>query len=109
MEQQAPLWFCATRSNYLCALTSHHFVVVQPHIFGVFKIFLNGTITNDKFCMSRTAQLQLSWWRLPRSARQSSSEGVQSLVEENFREYLPQQETYEETTMESSAQLRGTA
>jgi hypothetical protein len=69
----------------------------------------NGLITNDKFCMSRTARLQLSWWRLPRSARQTSSEGVQSPVEENVREYLPQQETYEETTMEHSTSLRGTA
>jgi len=72
-------------------------------------IVLNGLITNDKFCLSRTARLQLSWWRLPRSARQTSSQGVQSPVEENFREYLPQQETYEKTTMESSAQLRRTA
>src|SRR6266487_3447094 len=46
------------------------------------KIFVNGLITNDKFCMSRTARLQLSWWHLPRSARQSSSEEVQSPVEE---------------------------
>jgi hypothetical protein len=84
-------------------------VVVQTQVFGRFKIFLNGLITNDKFCMSRTARLQLSCWRLPRSARQTSSEGVQSPVEENVREYLPPQETYEETTMESSASLRGTA
>jgi hypothetical protein len=61
-------------------------------------VVFNGLITNDKFCMSRTARLQLSWWRLPRSARQISSEGVQSPVEENFREYLPQQENYEKTT-----------
>jgi hypothetical protein len=58
-----------------------------------FKALLNGLITNDKFCMSRTARLQLSWWRLPRSARQTSGEGVQYPVEENFRAYLPQQET----------------
>jgi hypothetical protein len=29
----------------------------------------NGTITNDKFCMSRMGQLRLSWWRLPLQAR----------------------------------------
>jgi hypothetical protein len=69
----------------------------------------NGLITNDKFCMSRTARLQLSWWRLPRSARQTRGEGVQYPVEENIREHLPQQETYEKTTMESSTQLHGTA
>jgi len=72
-------------------------------------IVLNGLITNDKFCMSRTARLQLSWWRLPRSARQPSKEEVQFSVEENVREYLPHQETYEKTTMEHSAQLRRTA
>ncbi len=86
-----------------------HFIVIQAHVFGLFKILLNGLITNDKFCMSRTARLQLSWWRLPRSARQPNSQGVQSPVEENVREYLPHQETYEKTTMERSAQLRGTA
>src|SRR5260221_12677330 len=85
------------------------FVLIQSHLLAGFKVFLNGLITNDKFCMSRTARLQLSWWRLPRSARQTSSEGVQSPVEENVQESLPQQEIYEETTMESSAQLRGTA
>jgi|SRR5256712_13251363 len=79
------------------------FVVSKPHVFARFKIFLNGLITNDKFCMSRTARLQLSWWRLPRSARQTISDGVESPVEGNTWEYLPQQETYEETTMENSA------
>jgi hypothetical protein len=86
-----------------------HLVVVQAQIFARLQILLNGLITNDKFCMSRTARLQLSHWRLPRSARQSSSQEVQSPVEEHVREYLPQQETYEKTTMESSSQLPGTA
>ncbi len=70
---------------------------------------VNGLITNDKFCMSRTARLQLSHWRLPRSARQTSRAGVESPVTGNTEEYLPQQEAYEETTMERSASLRGTA
>jgi hypothetical protein len=48
-------------------------------------IVLNGLITNDKFCMSRTARLHLSHWRLPRSARQSSSEEVQSPAEEHVQ------------------------
>ena len=65
--------------------------VIQTHVFGGFKVFFNGLITNDKFCMSRTARLKLSHWRLPRSARQPSSQGVQSPVEEHVREYLPQQ------------------
>ncbi len=86
-----------------------HLGTVEAKVFGGFKILLNGLITNDKFCMSRTAQLQLSWWRLPRNARQTISVGVESPVTGNTEEYLPQQETHEETTMESSAVLRGTA
>jgi hypothetical protein len=86
-----------------------HLVVVQTQIFGVCKVFFNGLITNDKFCMSRTARLQLSHWRLPRSARQTSRAGVESPVTGNTEEYLPQQEAYEETRMERSASLRGTA
>jgi hypothetical protein len=86
-----------------------HFVVVQTQIFSVFKLSLNGLITNDKFCMSRTARLQLSWWRLPRNARQTISAGVESPVTGNTEEYLPQQEAHEETTMDRSASLRGTA
>jgi hypothetical protein len=84
-------------------------VVIEAHLFRGLKIFLNGLITNDKFCLSRRARLQLSWWRLPRSARHTSGEGVQSPVEEHFRAYLPEPETYEKTTMEGSSQLSGTA
>jgi hypothetical protein len=86
-----------------------HLVVVQAQIFARFKVFLNGLITNDKFCLSRTARLQLSWWRLPRNARQTISAGVESPVTGNTEEYLPQQEAHEETTMDRSASLRGTA
>jgi hypothetical protein len=85
------------------------FIVISTQILGILELLLNGLITNDKFCMSRTARLHLSWWRLPRSARQTSGEGVQYPVEGNFRAYLPQQESDEKTTMESSSQLSGTA
>ena len=30
---------------------------------------LNGTITNDKFCMSRTTRLHRTWWRRPLKSR----------------------------------------
>lgn len=86
-----------------------YLVLIQSQVFPVGEILFNGLITNDKFCMSRTARLQLSYWRMPRSARHTSGEGVQSPVEENCREYLPQQETYEKTTMERSSHLSGTA
>jgi hypothetical protein len=32
---------------------------------------LNGTITNDKFCVTQWGELQLSWWRRPLRLRQS--------------------------------------
>ncbi len=48
----------------------------RNRIIAVRKSGVNGLITNDKFCMSRTARLQLSHWRLPRSARQPASQGV---------------------------------
>ena len=81
----------------------------EGDIAPIMQPIFNGLITNDKFCLSRTARLHLSWWRLPRSARQRSSEEVQSPVEDHVQEYLPQQETYEKTTMDSPAQLPGTA
>jgi hypothetical protein len=30
---------------------------------------LNGTIANDKFCMTRTGRLHLTWWRRPLRSR----------------------------------------
>lgn len=91
------------------AVITADLVVVHTDVLPIFKILFNGLITNDKFCMSRTATLQLSWWRLPRSVRQTDQEGVQSPVEEYIPEQLPQQERDEKTTMEHSAQLRRTA
>ena len=32
----------------------------------------NGLITNDKFCMSRRGELQLSWWRRPLKLREKT-------------------------------------
>src|SRR6266516_6939526 len=75
---------------------------IPRYAFKQAKSQFNGLITNDKFCLSRTARLQLSHWRLPRSARQTSRAGVESPGTGNTEEYLPQQEAYEETTMEHS-------
>ena len=33
--------------------------------FIVQEVLFNGLITNDKFCLTRMRQLQLSWWRRP--------------------------------------------
>ena len=62
----------------------------------------NGTITNDKFCMSRTGRLQLSWWRLPLRARETVTNGVESPSEVNTSDRAPEKEMYEETAMEGS-------
>ena len=64
---------------------------------------INGTITNDKFCMSRTAHLHLSWWRLPLRAREQVTGEVESPSEGNTWEYSPQKEIHEETTMDREA------
>ncbi len=63
----------------------------------------NGTITNDKFCMSRTGRLQLSWWRLPLRAREEVTNGVEYPSEGNTSDRVPEKETHEETAMERSA------
>src|SRR6478672_2742862 len=34
----------------------------------------NGTITNDKFCMTRTGRLHLTWWRRPLRSRPAGAD-----------------------------------
>jgi hypothetical protein len=36
---------------------------IETARFVIPKTFFNGIITNDKFCMIRTARLHLTWWR----------------------------------------------
>jgi len=81
--------------------------VQREHLFDPLEEHFNGTITNDKFCMSRTGRLQLSWWRLPLRARETVTNGVESSSEGNAWEHHPQEETHEQTTMESSASPHG--
>jgi len=40
---------------------------------------LNGLITNDKFCLSRTGRLALSWWRYPLRLRDPAPEGADTV------------------------------
>ena len=40
---------------------------------------LNGLITNDKFCLSRTGRLALSWWRYPLRLRDPAPEGTDTV------------------------------
>ena len=46
-------------------------VVKTDFALAFFEDNLNGTITNDKFCVTRWGKLQLSWWRRPLRLRQS--------------------------------------
>jgi hypothetical protein len=45
---------------------------IKAIVFEVAKHFLNGLITNDKFCLVRWGKLRLSHWRRPLRLRQDS-------------------------------------
>lgn len=47
-----------------------HKILQAPELLGVTEIELNGIITNDKFCLSRYSELQLTWWRRPMRLRE---------------------------------------
>src|SRR5437764_13161489 len=71
-------------------------------LFDAFEEHFNGTITNDKFCLSRTGRLRLSWWRLPLRAREKVTQVVEYPSEGNNLERCLQEDTHEETAMEHS-------
>jgi hypothetical protein len=54
------------RAPRLLPLPTHPFEGPEPH--------LNGTITNDKFCMTRTGWLHLTWWRRPLRSRPAGAD-----------------------------------
>src|SRR6266496_1498646 len=83
----------------------HNWILTYREIDGIAATLglLNGTITNDKFCMSRTGHLRLSWWRLPLRAREKVTQAVEYPSEGNNVERCLQEETHEETAMEGSA------
>jgi hypothetical protein len=81
-------------------------VMVKSHVFGVFKIFFNGTITNDKFCLSRTSHLHLSWWRLPRCSRLPATQQTVYPDETHEWECASQEDRYEDTSVEHPASRR---
>ncbi|MDT9146116.1 hypothetical protein RSW78_26175, partial [Escherichia coli] len=46
---------------------------VQPaDLLGLLVIFLDGLITNGKFCCVRRVRLSLSWWHRPLRLRESA-------------------------------------
>jgi hypothetical protein len=44
---------------------SHLVIAPTERLLGDTIEILNGMITNDKFCLTRWGELQLSWWRRP--------------------------------------------
>jgi len=74
-----------------------HFVILQADLFASLEAFLNGIITNDKFCMSRAGRLQLRWWRLPRSLRLPAPPQTVYPTERHEGEVESQEDRYEGT------------
>ena len=69
----------------------------QGHIFDVMQAIFNGTITNDKFCMSRIGQLQ------PLSAHKLVAQEVNFPSEVSEVKCSPREKTDETTAVERSA------
>jgi len=63
----------------------------------------NGTITNDKFCLSRMGRLQLTWWRLPLRARLPVTNQTGYPTDVNEMECCHQEGTHEETEVQHPA------
>ena len=58
-------------------------VLVQPsEAFAGLEVFLDGLITNDKFCCVRRLRLSLSWWHRPLCLRGSALQSDVALVGE---------------------------
>jgi hypothetical protein len=89
----------------LNAAGSLHFAVVPSpkSALEIFEPAFNGTITNDKFCMSRMGRLQLTWWRLPLRARLPVSNQTGYPTDVNAMECCHQEGTHEETSLEHPA------
>jgi hypothetical protein len=78
-------------------------ILIEAEVFGGFQVFLNGTITNDKFCMSRRGQLHLSWWRLPWQARLPVSQQKVYPSETTELECGSREDTHEKTSVDHPA------
>ena len=71
--------------------------------FQALVIVLNGTITNDKFCMSRMGRLHLTWWRLPLRARIPVTNQIEYPTDVNEMKCCHQEGTHEETEVQHPA------
>ena len=71
--------------------------------FKALMIVLNGTITNDKFCMSRMGRLHLTWWRLPLRARIPVTNQIEYPTDVNEMKCCHQEGTHEETEVQHPA------
>ena len=72
-------------------------IFAQRHVAPPMQPVFNGTITNDKFCMSRVKQMQ---WKPARAKRRDE---IKYPSEGNETERFPQEDTHETTAMDGSA------
>jgi len=102
-------WYTPRQNQAAPQLDLHHCPFRAPQVVQVEMVFerpegqFNGTITNDKFCMSRAGHLQLSWWRLPRSLRLPATRQTSYPTERQEKERESQEDRYEDTSMEHPA------
>jgi hypothetical protein len=69
----------------------------KRHVTSPMEAILNGTITNDKFCLSRVRQVQ---WK---PAREASRDEIPYPSEGNETDRFPQEDTHETTVLDCSA------
>jgi hypothetical protein len=81
------------RSGSLANLTC---VLTEDHISAIMQTVFNGTITNDKFCLSRVKPLPKM------SARRDFPQEIQCPSETTEQMYCPKAESHEKTTVEHS-------
>ena len=94
-------------SPVICAPITSHLALqsrLMPQVvFQQAECQFNGTITNDKFCMSRMGRLHLTWWRLPLRARIPVTTQTGYPTDVNEMECCHQEGTHEETEVQHPA------
>src|SRR5712692_3934336 len=104
-EQQHPMLYQHAQQFGIQLTQDAHGVGGLPLINGA-QLFpelpeqFNGTITNDKFCMSRMEHIHLSWWRLPLQARLPVTDSMRYPSDVNEMNSCHQEGTHEETSVD---------
>lgn len=64
---------CSPKTFGTTRVLHFRLVPLPPATLPIFEASFDGLVTNDKFCLSRSAHLQLSHWRLALSQRLSGT------------------------------------